>query len=77
MLGETKRPGGVEAGGSLKGMGLLPMDTVFAGEKARTPVQGEFLPCTGAFAPLSGCAFEGMRNSYGRNDFKKKRRSLP
>ena len=73
MLGETlSDPEGVEAGGSLKGMGLLPMDTVFAGEKTRTRVQGEFLPCTGAFAPLSGCAFEGYEIHMGVTTLKEK-----
>ena len=34
MLGETlSDPSGVEAGGEIKGMGLLPMDTVFEKEK--------------------------------------------
>ena len=34
MMGETlSDPHGVEAGGTIKGMGLLPMDTVFAKEK--------------------------------------------
>ena len=37
MLGDTlSDPLHVEAGGTIKGMGLLPMDTVFAGEKTRT-----------------------------------------
>ena len=37
MLGETLAdPLGVEAGGTIKGMSLLPMDTVFAGQKTRT-----------------------------------------
>ena len=44
MLGETlSDPHGVEAGGTMKGMGLLPMDTVFAEEKTRTRVHGTFL----------------------------------
>ncbi len=37
MLGETlSDPHHVEAGGTIKGMGLLPMDTVFAEKKTRT-----------------------------------------
>ncbi len=46
MMGETlSDPHGVEAGGTIKGMGLLPMDTVFAKEKkTRTRVEGSFWP---------------------------------
>ncbi len=41
MLGETlSDPHGVENGGSMKGMGLLPMETVFAEKKTRTRVEG-------------------------------------
>lgn len=41
MLGETlSDPEGVEEGGEMNGMGLLPVDTVFLGEKTRTRVQG-------------------------------------
>ena len=37
MMGESlKDPMGVEAGGEIRGMGLLPIDTVFEGEKTRT-----------------------------------------
>ena len=43
MMGETlSDPHGVEAGGTIKGMGLLPMDTVFAKKKTRTRVEGSF-----------------------------------
>ena len=43
MMGETlSDPHGVEAGGTIKGMGLLPMDTVFARKKTRTRVEGSF-----------------------------------
>ena len=44
MLGEIlSDPHHVEAGGTIKGMGLLPMDTVFAEKKTRTRVSGRFL----------------------------------
>ena len=43
MLGEeVSDPDGVEGGGSLPGLGLLPGRTVFRGEKTRTRVQGVF-----------------------------------
>ena len=48
MLGENlSDPHGVEVGGSMRGMGLLPMDTVFAQTKTRTQVTGHFLSLEG------------------------------
>lgn len=50
MLGETlSDPHHVEAGGTIKGMGLLPMDTVFAEKKTRTRVSGRFLELEESF----------------------------
>ena len=47
MLGETiKDPEQMEAGGTIQGMGLLPVDTVFSTEKTRTRVK-EPLVCRG------------------------------
>lgn len=44
MLGETlSDPLGVESLGEVRGMGLLPVDTVFADGKTRTRVSGRFL----------------------------------
>ena len=44
MMGQTiSDPEGVEAGGSLRGMGLLQVSTVFSGEKTRTRMQGRVL----------------------------------
>lgn len=41
ILGETlSDPEGVEEGGRMNGMGLLPVNTVFLGEKTRTRAQG-------------------------------------
>ena len=52
MLGETlSAPHHVEAGGTIKGMGLLPMDTVFAEKKTRTRVSGRFLELEGSRPP--------------------------
>ena len=45
MLGESiEDPDGEEEGGSLHGMGLLPVRTVFEKEKVQTRVTGEFAP---------------------------------
>ena len=66
MMGETlSDPHGVEAGGTIKGMGLLPMDTVFARKKTRTRVEGSFGQLTGAFAKLSDTALEGYEIHMG------------
>lgn len=53
MLGETlSDPYGVEAGGEMKGMGLLPMDTAFAENKTRTRVFGTFGKLSGEYSGL-------------------------
>lgn len=66
MLGETlSDPDGVEGGGSMKGMGLLPMDTVFAGDKTRTRVTGCFTDATGEMQELAGAELEGYEIHMG------------
>ena len=55
MLGMTlDDPDGAEEGGSMRGMELLPVDTVFMPEKVRTRVTGTVLPANGRFASLRG-----------------------
>ena len=71
MLGETLNdPHGVENGGSMKGMGLLPMETVFAEKKTRTRVHGHFGQLSGVFAPLSGAEIEGYEIHMGESILK-------
>ena len=71
MMGESlSDPHGVEAGGTIKGMGLLPMDTVFAEKKTRTRVEGTFGELDGAFAKLSGTALEGYEIHMGETVLK-------
>ncbi len=66
MLGEElSDPFGVEHGGSLRGMGLLPVRTVFSEQKTRTRVSGVFEPLTGALAALCGKPFEGYEIHMG------------
>lgn len=66
MLGESLcDPDGVEAGGEIRGMGLLPVDTVFAGAKTRTRVKGSFLAPEGILSGLSGVALEGYEIHMG------------
>ena len=67
MLGQTvSDPEGVESGGTLKGLGLLPAQTVFQGEKTRTRVSGTFQAPTGIFAEMAGVPFEGYEIHMGR-----------
>lgn len=76
MLGETlSDPHGVEAGGSMRGMGLLPMDTVFAEKKTRTQVTGKFLDLSGDYETLSGVEFTGYEIHMG--DSVRKGRAKP
>ncbi len=66
MLGETLAdPQGVEGGGQMRGMGLLPMDTVFAGAKTRTRVTGSFVRTEGILAELAGEEFCGYEIHMG------------
>lgn len=66
MLGETlKDPYGVEAGGMVRGMSLLPMQTVFEKQKTRTQVSGRFGQVTGVLSDLSGIPLEGYEIHMG------------
>lgn len=66
MMGESlKDPMGVEAGGEIRGMGLLPIDTVFEGEKTRTRVTGSFEGLSGVLKSLNGVAIEGYEIHMG------------
>ena len=71
MLGEKlSDPYGVEAGGTMKGMGLLPMETVFAQQKTRTRVTGQFAQITGDLEELSGVELEGYEIHMGESVLK-------
>lgn len=71
MLGESlSDPYGVEAGGSMKGMGLLPMETVFAQQKTRTRVSGHFGEMPEELAELSGTELEGYEIHMGESIIK-------
>ena len=66
MLGQVLRdPLGVEEGGSLRGLGLLPIETDFLPQKTRTQTQGRITKAQGFFAPLEGCAFQGYEIHMG------------
>lgn len=66
MLGrEIRDPEGVESGGSVRGIGLLPFATVLSAQKTRSRVRGQFGEVRGALAALSGLAVEGYEIHMG------------
>ena len=66
MMGRSLRdPDGVESGGVMTGMELLPVDTVFCENKTTTQVHGTFEPVHGALSGLSGAAFDGYEIHMG------------
>lgn len=71
MLGETLNdPYSVEDGGSMKGMGLIPMDTVFTQNKTRTRAEGAFGNVAGDLSALSGVSFSGYEIHMGESCLK-------
>ena len=70
MLGwSISDPDGAEAepGARVMGMGLLPTETVFQGEKRQTQVTGVLNTVEGILSPLSGMAYEGYEIHMGRS----------
>ena len=64
MLGTVLRdPIGVEGGGTLSGMGLLPCETEFSSDKQLTRVSAYVLS-----APFAGASLEGYEIHMGRTD---------
>ena len=51
----------------VKGMGLLPMDTVFQGEKVQQQTGGVFGTISGPLHSLSGMAYTGYEIHMGRS----------
>ena len=70
MLGRTvSDPDQVEAAGvtEIAGMDLLPMDTVFHGEKVQTQTSGIFAGIEGMLSGLNGIFYEGYEIHMGRS----------
>ncbi|MDO4532801.1 MAG: cobyric acid synthase [Coriobacteriia bacterium] len=66
MLGqEVADPTGAEGGGTLRGMGLLPMRTVFEPAKRQTRARGSIAVLGGPLAALSGMPVEGYEIHMG------------
>ncbi|WP_324825554.1 cobyric acid synthase [Sinanaerobacter sp. ZZT-01] len=70
MMGKVlSDPHGVEAGGSISGMGLLPAETIFEEEKTRTQAKGKFTnQVRGIFSDLSGVELEGYEIHMGQTE---------
>ena len=69
MLGlSLSDPHGVEHGGQMAGLGLLPFSTVFAENKTRTRVTGQVPEVGGIFAGISGLTYEGYEIHMGVTD---------
>lgn len=72
MLGRTLTDEGrVEARAGheqVRGMGLLPIDTVYGDEKTKTRVTGSFAQVSGIFEGLSGKLIEGYEIHMGRSE---------
>ena len=73
MLGRSvSDPEGVEAAGvrQMRGLGLLPVDTVFRGAKVQTQTTGVFSGVEGLLSCLNGRAYEGYEIHMGRSEEK-------
>lgn len=66
MLGRRLRdPGGVEGGGTMRGMGLLDAETTFAGQKTRTRISGRLTGESRMFAGYGGGPITGYEIHMG------------
>ena len=71
MLGtKISDPYGTEGGGEIAGMGLLPIETVFAKEKTRAQTEGVFRDLTGFFSPMNGLRYRGYEIHMGQSGFR-------
>ena len=69
MLGKSIRdPFGVEQKGTVEGLKLLPMHTVFEQEKRRTRISGTFEKLEGALSQMTGIAYEGYEIHMGKSE---------
>lgn len=70
MLGNSLQdPDHQEQGGTVSGLQLLPVTTVFETKKTRTRVRGTFGQLQGTLKGLSGIQFEGYEIHMGRTAF--------
>lgn len=77
MLGDQMEdPYGVESGGELRGLGLLPMTTVFSKKKTTIQCQGRVQEIEGFYSCWSGLDFKGYEIHMGQSDLGKEVQSL-
>ncbi len=70
MMGEhISDPEGMENGGTMKGMGLLPVTTRLKHEKVRRQVYGTVNKMEGFFSMLSGLEFNGYEIHMGDSGY--------
>jgi len=70
MLGVSiADPDGVEEGGYMRGMELLPIDTVLKDSKTRLQTSGEIAHVDGVLSRLSGCHFLGYEIHMGKSAY--------
>ena len=73
MLGqEISDPDGVEEGGKIRGMELLPVSTILMAEKKRCQIEGKIERLSGLFHVLSDCKFKGYEIHMGRTGTEEK-----
>lgn len=73
MLGANiSDPYGVEDGGSINGLNLLNMDTVFEKEKTQTQINGRIEGLTGELSSLNGLDFSGYEIHMGKSSEQRK-----
>jgi adenosylcobyric acid synthase len=66
LLGRTiSDPERTEAGGTMAGLGYLPVDTVYKKQKIRTRVRGTLQQLPGVLSPMSGLKINGYETHMG------------
>lgn len=66
MLGrQLLDPLGVESGGAVNGLSLLPISTIYGEKKTRTQTQGTICNLTGALSALNGLEYAGYEIHMG------------
>ncbi|HIU64810.1 MAG TPA: cobyric acid synthase [Candidatus Avacidaminococcus intestinavium] len=66
MLGQKiSDPYGIEEGGEISALGLLPIETIFADKKRTIQVKGQFENIEGRFSNLNGMPFHGYEIHAG------------
>ncbi|MBR5363952.1 MAG: cobyric acid synthase [Oscillospiraceae bacterium] len=69
MLGaEIADPDKTECGGSIRGLGLLPCQTVFHSDKTQTRTEGQFCEIQGFFSCLSHARYDGYEVHMGMTE---------